>query len=344
MTESLEFPRLQLEGPSLYIGQAHGESLRHDIEAVVDFYRGIWQLGKRDIKRRGESYAAIVADFSPSLHEEICGIASGSGLEPCILFALNARSELFNNSVAECTVVYDAESRILAQNWDWSKTLEDLLIELVISKPEDLSIRTLTEPGIVGKVGMNSAGLGVCLNILSWPESTMGVPVHVLLRAILECQSVDEARQLVEQNSSGKASHILVADAEGSCVSVEFCGDAVHWLQNDTGRVAHTNHYLAAPELNLNEAFPSSYERWEKASNWQGQKDGLAEQGIRALLLEQDDGEFSVCKPWTESLTPGFGEVGTVFTLMMKLDKKEMSIRRGCKPAGAFYSRSFNQA
>jgi isopenicillin-N N-acyltransferase-like protein len=36
-----------------------------------------------------------------------------------------------------------------------------------IIRPDGHQLIQLTEPGILGKIGMNSAGVGVCLNILA---------------------------------------------------------------------------------------------------------------------------------------------------------------------------------
>ena len=67
---------------------------------------------------------------------------------------------------------------------------------------------TLTEFGVLAKIGVNDAGLGVMLNMLHHGaddqrpvgEPRIGFPVHVLLRTLLEdCASVDEARDLVRQ-------------------------------------------------------------------------------------------------------------------------------------------------
>jgi isopenicillin-N N-acyltransferase-like protein len=67
----------------------------------------------------------------------------------------------------ECTSLFCPTNGILAQNWDWDKTLESLMFVQKITRPDRHQLIQLTEPGILGKIGMNSAGLGVCLNILS---------------------------------------------------------------------------------------------------------------------------------------------------------------------------------
>ena len=64
---------------------------------------------------------------------------------------------------------------------------------------------TLTEAGILGKIGLNDAGLGVCLNLLSTTADggRDGTPIHVLLRQMLQsCRSVDDAIELLDASAA----------------------------------------------------------------------------------------------------------------------------------------------
>jgi len=193
----------------------------------------------------------------------------------------------------------------------------------------------LTEPGIIGKIGMNNAGLGVCLNILTTDQRLEGVPVHLLLRAILDCSSMEDVEALLEEHSGGKASHVLAGDSEGRCLSVEFAGRQKRQLQPEGGVLLHTNHYLANDALNSAELFPSTRERYSKARALM--LIGKSRESIRAMLLDQSEADLSICRPYTLSEIPGFGDVGTVFTLLMDLKQGGMEIRAGSHGDGGFY-------
>lgn len=57
------------------------------------------------------------------------------------------------------------------------------VILLEIDQTPRPNILMATEAGIVGKIGLNSEGLGVCLNLLGPEHNTMrGVPIHIILR------------------------------------------------------------------------------------------------------------------------------------------------------------------
>ncbi|MCP3688494.1 MAG: hypothetical protein GY784_08770 [Gammaproteobacteria bacterium] len=47
---------------------------------------------------------------------------------------------------------------------------------------------------------MNSCDLGVCLNILTLGQVVNGLPVHVVLRAILDCRSIKQVESLLAQH------------------------------------------------------------------------------------------------------------------------------------------------
>jgi hypothetical protein len=136
-----------------------------------------------------------------------------------------------------------------------------------------------------------------------------------------------EVESLLKQVSVGKASHILVGDSSGACLSVEFAGRTSHRLEPLDDILLHTNHYLADEGLNAVEAFPTTRERLQ-----QGQEivavDASSE-SLHKLLRDQSRGVESICRPYSLSETPGFGAVGSVFTLLMDLVSGVMQIQRG---------------
>ena len=60
---------------------------------------------------------------------------------------------------------------LLAQNWDWHPDLSASTVIWIVEH-DDSWFATLTEAGILAKIGLNDAGLGVCLNILAHAPRT----------------------------------------------------------------------------------------------------------------------------------------------------------------------------
>jgi isopenicillin-N N-acyltransferase like protein len=57
--------------------------------------------------------------------------------------------------------------QLLAQNWDWHSNQLDNVIILDITHLDGKRVVTISEAGIVGKVGFNGDCVGVTLNAIS---------------------------------------------------------------------------------------------------------------------------------------------------------------------------------
>jgi isopenicillin-N N-acyltransferase-like protein len=141
----------------------------------------------------------------------------------------------------------------LAQNWDWIGEQRASLVVLRITDDDGTQRITLTEAGMLAKIGLNDRGVGVCLNILRSNDDGRkpGMPVHVLLRRLLECDSVDDACAVAQSVTHGASSNILVADADGHAASLELSPRDVAIVAPANGTLAHTNHYLDARQTRM---------------------------------------------------------------------------------------------
>jgi isopenicillin-N N-acyltransferase-like protein len=216
-------------------------------------------LGPGDLRAAGADVGSAVAARRPDLVEELEGIAAGAQRPLETLLAINARTELLaGRGAGECSVVGVLGDRgvTLAQNWDWHPQLLGARVLWTI-EGEDRWLTTVTEAGILAKIGCNGAGLAVALNFLTSTAdggagAGAGIPIHVLLRSVLDgCDSLLEALTLLLQAPVTASSCVTVAGREpGGCglVAVELSplGPGVVWPDDD-GVLVHTNHFLAPP-------------------------------------------------------------------------------------------------
>lgn len=103
----------------------------------------------------------------------------------------------------------------------------------------------VTEGGIIGKIGLNSVGVGVTLNAIRAPAlDATRMPCHLALRTALESPSRAAAVATLQQYGVASSCAIGIADKSGC--SVLECGakDIQELHANQTGRIYHTNHYL----------------------------------------------------------------------------------------------------
>ncbi len=337
MTDDL--PLVQVSGTPAARGSAYGSQAARRIQDTFEFYdRRLFAaspLTPDRIRDRARRVADVIDAFDARYTEEIHTIARGAAMEPWQIYALNARTEILNAHAPECTALYFQESAMLGQTWDWVRELEELMVLLRVDYPDGRRLLTLTEPGMMAKVGLNSDGLGVCLNILRAAHPLDGVPVHVLLRAVLECPDIAAAREVIGRAGNGRSSHFLLGEDSGQCLGIEFAGAARHELHPKDGVLLHTNHCLA-PHLE-SDVLPSSRERYHRAEEWLG-KTGLRDRdAMLAILSDQSMGNNSILCPYHPEATLGNEQVGTCATILMDLPKRTLALRRGPNHGARFH-------
>jgi isopenicillin-N N-acyltransferase-like protein len=328
----MRFPEITISGTPEERGVAHGAALSAEIEATIDYYAAIFKKPSAEILDRAKHFRDVIRDYSPAYCKEIEGIATGAKIkEPLWIYALNARSEILAFDPAaklnECTALCFLSTALLGQNWDWGQPLEDLVVLMQVKISEDHTIQMLTEPGIIGKIGLNSFGIGCCLNILLIDKPLDGVPIHIVLRAVLESRDLEEVKMAIRKAGYGKASNILFGDSKGNFNFVEFAGDQSFMLHSTGGCLIHTNHYLGQP-INPNEGdFRNSYTRYRVANKLTSTMKGFTIEDMKTVLSDHSDPEFPIWRAYVPD--EDLQEVGTVASIIMDLKKQKLYIRRG---------------
>ena len=345
-----QVPKIALSGSPEEIGFSHGELLKEQIRRNIEFYKGLFLAGLRDesgILKSAGLFREKIKAFNPDYAVEIEHIALGAQVsEPLWLYALNARTELaLAGSARECTAVVFPKAGLIGQTWDWARSLLDNFVIMQIDLPSGVRILQLTEAGIIGKIGLNNRGLGVTLNILWIPgDRPAGVPIHILLRAILESQTLDEARQVVDRSGVGKASNLIVCQ-NGSAFDVEFFGDGAAFQEIIKPAYVHTNHIVHSmgdfqvEGTDLTGSI-ARYEAVEK--NFEKARDFSLDEMV-SILSECPGGEGSVLVPYKPDTQSGLGYIGTLATVVMDLEGGIMFVRRGNPSLPSFSSADFVQ-
>ena len=128
--------------------------------------------------------------------------------------------------VTECSSVVSlppGAAPFAVQTWDWYHAMSDGWLHWRIPHPDGRAVETVTEYGMLGKIGVNGYGVGVMLNMLHHrndaarvAEGTIGYPVHLLSRRILdEARSFDDAWRIAQAPTSASTS-LTVLDRAGA--------------------------------------------------------------------------------------------------------------------------------
>jgi isopenicillin-N N-acyltransferase like protein len=312
--------------------------LKDRIEKSLMFYKKIWKASEEKIIEVTQPFKIAIKNSLPHYADEIRGIAEGAEIHEDWIYALNSRTEVLwiLNKIftQECTSIYFRENSILGQNWDWAEELESLVVIMRINYPE-YSILQMTEPGIIGKIGFNSYGIGVCLNILRYDATPHGVPIHVLLRLLLDSKSIVDFLQKVEPFKFGKASNMLIGDDQGNHQDLEFAVEKFFMLDNQGDRIFHTNHYLKEV-INIDPIeFDSSFARYDRGSELLFNVSSTID-GMKKLLSDTGNSELPICRLYIPDDV--IDNAGTVCSIIMDLPSKVMHITKG-SPLNTDYSK-----
>ncbi|MNI00420.1 Acyl-coenzyme A:6-aminopenicillanic acid acyl-transferase [compost metagenome] len=253
------------------IGETWGAQIGKTVALYLDFFNQVG-VTPEQVRSIGEASLQALTDWSPSLARELEATAEGAGIALWQLASLNARTEILAVMPAslegECSTAVHAPAGADAprtiQTWDWHDSLVPHGMLLQLTASSGLTVKLFTEFGMLGKIGVNSAGIGLHFNILhhASDNAVAGVPVHAIARRILEeATSVEEAIALA-RSARVSASTVLTvfsrSDASPRAASIEMsaAGTAVV-LPGEDGWITHTNHFLDAA-LSLGERTPDA--------------------------------------------------------------------------------------
>ncbi len=335
------FPHFTFSGDARTRGLAHGRALSERIHAVFAHYRDRLfaksGLSEGQLTERAERVRALIADFNGAFVTELDAIAEAADMPRWQIYVLNARTEILNAQVGECTSLFFPQARLLGQTWDWFEEFEEFAVLVTYERPDNTRVFAFTEPGMLAKIGFNSAGVGVCLNFLEHLHDLDGVPVHLLTRAILDTDSVAAARTCIQRAGHGKSSHFLIADAGGDALSIEFMGAVSAEVERTGDAYLHTNHCIfpGAPD-DATEETSSSALRLASGRKCLAGDPHRSFEVMKRLLLEEGGGDFAINNPYHLSANFPGEQLGTCATLMMDLARGEIHIRKGPQGANPF--------
>lgn len=201
------------------------------------------------------------------------------------------------------------------------------LIITKITQENKPTIVQVTEAGIIGKIGFNSAGVGVAFNAIKVQGvDATHLPAHFGLRMALESDSVDDAVQKLESYGMASSAHILIADTNTS-LGLEFTKSTfAHCEPDAAGRVVHSNHLLREHPGETDTV-------WLKDSltrvNTMADNAGLlgdepSWDEVSKLFEDEQNAPGAICRIETEETGSA-----TLFNIVMDLRSKKAVVRLG---------------
>lgn len=359
------FPEITVSGSAYERGRQYGVQAKDRIRASLAAYAHVyrveadldWSASVREARR----YLSAVDDFAPELVEEMSGIAAGAGIERDDVLAMNVRTEIMfsarvltarsplaaaapsaaPSALSECTAIaaVTPSGRVVAgQNWDWAPFALDTCVVLRSDPDDGPRFVTVVEAGLLAKFGVNEAGLALMTNALACSEDVgaAGVPYHVLLRAMIGCDSTQAALDRLGGAERASSANYLLVDKGGHAVDVEGRpGDrtTLHHLHPDAdGHLSHTNHFVAPDfaALDYTDMVESTsrtrFGRVNETTAGIGPDAGLEE--FVPALTDHANAPDSVCRHVDASLDPDDQSV-TAAAMLVDLTEPRVLVAEG---------------
>jgi isopenicillin-N N-acyltransferase-like protein len=244
-------------------GRELGERQGEDIARTIAAYRRLFAARATrpfDVDLWADRAWATITELAPRAASEIAGIAEGAHVPVREVAMLNARTELL--AVADPTGVVDECSTVVAlpeggrpvavQTWDWYDAMADDWFVWTIPHPDGHVVQTVTEYGVLGKIGVSSHGVGVMFNMLRHADDALaeekgpGFPVHLLSRQILDtARDTDEAVAMAGEVGTSASTSLTVVDEAGRAASVELFPGGPGVVRPEGGVLVRTNHFVS---------------------------------------------------------------------------------------------------
>lgn len=364
MTRTLPF--LRVAGPPGEIGKAHGRAaadlVAHNIEVYFRRFADEAELPRREVLRRAGIYWEAVCRQTPEFAAMVQGIASGARQPLLQIAAVNLRFEFLYGEFSrigqielggapspagECTAfavmpdVSDDGHLRIGQNWDWIPDVAGLLLH--VTRPDGLRVLCVTEAGVAGgKIGLNSAGLGLVINGLLSNEddwSRVGRPFHARTWEVLCSRTLPQAQEAASGGVRSCSANYLIAQAgasaAGEAIDLETAPRGICRLEPSGGILAHANHFLDPDRLSIWEPIVeerrSTYHRCSRMERLlaDARSSGrISGEALQHILRDHDEYPDSICRHPHPAL-PGPERYQTVVSVVMDLHAGRLHIAAG---------------
>lgn len=358
--------RISVEGTPSARGRQYGKLAARQVHQCIAAYRDVFEhragLDWKAAIAHARTFVDDIERFAPAAIEEMRGIAEGASVPFDAILVLNCRSELMfaaarskgETPPGECTsfaVTPEASSNghiLLGQNWDWVPFAREVCVLLEVRRDALPSFATIVEAGMLAKVGVNAAGFGLCTNTLVSERDTdsRGVPYHVMLRSLLDAQSVDDASRILGSAQRALSANYLVADKSGHAMNFETIAGGktqIHATGPLNGFISHANHFLA-PQFAAIDAYvsksPHSLTRLAEMHRGLQGHERLSVKRLQEILRGHEHAPNGICSHPDPAAHPLYART-TVASIVMDLTTGELWFTDGPPCASAYEAYRF---
>lgn len=349
----MALPVIYLRGTPREQGLEHGQQLKarikHNLGVYYERFKTEVYLERPEVLRRANLYAQVIKERSPAYYAAMQGVAEGARVEFEDIAALNVRYEIlyYEFGVGEaqagidgCTSFAllpertDPKHLMMGQSWDWIPQVKGAVLQT--EEANGLKTLSFTEAGIVGgKIGLNSEGLGLCINGLAslmddW--TTLDKPFHVRCYDILRQSRFEEAKGVILDEARPGSANFLIAQVPDKVLNLESAPKVANALEPEHGVLTHTNHFSDPKKLGLaeleNEFWENSCKRRARMDEMLASKERFSVDDLHSFLRDHENHPNSVCRHEDDAFGPEEHYI-SVTSVLMDLEDRVLWISDG---------------
>ena len=311
--------RIEVTGDAYAIGRGLGEAAAPAFREIVprlarfQALQRTWAGSERLAALLGAARAAY-----PEYVREMEGIADGAAVDFDTVFLWNCRGDFPGGGDQEppedagCTTVMlpregDAPA-IIAHNEDDQPELDGHCFLARVCPDEGIPFTSFYSPGLLPghTFGVNDAGLVQTINHVRPHDQKIGVPRHIITRAVLGSADLDAALAIIGRTDRASGFHHNLGQAGcDRLLSVEAPASAcaVHPVEHPS---AHANHLIFPECAHIAQETTESSARRQRRAGALIALGMLAGRDASAVLGDETDPELPICRKRLGGTDAGF--------------------------------------
>ena len=336
-----EFPLIEVSGTPYELGYQHGVQVSSLVRGYLDWIEKLTGKTRDILCKNAMMFLPQIEALSPTLIEEIRGLAAGSDISLDEAMLCQVRAEASRIGEGGCTgfalkghATLDGNP-LAGQNQDLEPEYSDVAILLRVN-PSDGRPRALmfTFAGQIGYSGLNEHGLCHFANALYGFKWQMGLPHYPIKRIMMEKRTTGECVELLRKYRTCSAHNVVICDRNGGIANVEIRPESIAQFEDDDSdwRI-HTNHYVSEEFAKHEDGtLADSCDRFDRMrmlvkDHW-GQ---ITVDTIKMLLADHEGDPAGICRH-------GADDMHSISGYVAEPAKRILHVRRGHGCIGTWQS------
>jgi isopenicillin-N N-acyltransferase-like protein len=320
-------------------GEHHSDRLKRLLQSHYRYYSTYLNVSREEVLDEAIKYEGPVRDYSEEVAEELRGTAEGAGVKMSEVMLITAFNEVLYPKLGKNCTAFGARGSATSDGLTYIGQNNDEGVEpwlggdcttLTRHRQKDAPDALIyTYVGAPALMGINSAGLSVCINALVYKETQPGVPMLAVVRSVMNQKDIEGATREIERAKRAYSVNFVLGTPK-EIVDLETYPDRILKSSSDS-ILWHANHCLFSEGLRYeNDQYrANSVGRCDRMQQLLESKSGsLDRETLQSFLSDHESKPNSIC--WhVDPSKPPQKQTKTLDSMVYISEKREAWIAKG---------------